>query len=202
MNFGFSVQAQPKLVRIHKKSERRDLVREKKAEKAAKISNAIQKELLSRLNDPEVDVYNGIYNFPAKEFKKVVKSQIGEEEEEDLDEEELDDEQLGDMEDMEEEEEDNVGAREMLVDEFVEAMSDEDVEEVGGVMRGRFGGDDDDLDDEDEELDNLLRSIRKRKSSGAPAPSSAHATAGKKRRPRVEIEHEGEVAEQRSMLQE
>lgn len=66
-----NLQAQPKLVRIHKKSERRDLIREKKAEKAAKISNAIQKELLARLNDPEVDVYNGIYNFPAKEFKKV-----------------------------------------------------------------------------------------------------------------------------------
>jgi hypothetical protein len=64
-------------VRIHKKSERRDLIREKKAEKAAKISNAIQRELLSRLNDPEVDVYDGIYNFPQKEFKKVVQSQTG-----------------------------------------------------------------------------------------------------------------------------
>lgn len=169
------------------------MIREKKAEKAAKISNAIQKELLSRLNDPEVDVYNGIYNFPAKEFKKVVKSQVGEEEEED--EQEMDEDQLGDLEGMEEEEEDEdgVGAKEMLVDEFVEAMSDDDVEEVGGVMRGRFGADDDDdLDEEDDELDNLLRSIRKRKNSGAAAPSAAKPSAGKKRRPRIEIEHEDE----------
>ena len=185
-------------MRIHKKSERRELVREKKAEKAAKISNAIQKELLSRLNDPEVDVYNGIYNFPAKEFKKVVKSQLGEEEEEDM-EEELDEDRLGDMEDMEEEEEDdgNVGEKEYLVDEFVEAMSDDDVEEVGGVMRGRFGADDDDIDEEDDELDNLLRSIRKRKNSGAAA--AAKAESGKKRRPRVEIEHEEEMPERQSL---
>ncbi len=65
-------QVQPKLVRIHQKSERRDMIREKKAEKAAKLSKTIEKELLARLNDPEVDVYEGIYNFPQKEFKRVV----------------------------------------------------------------------------------------------------------------------------------
>lgn len=66
------MSVQPKLVRVHHKSEKRDLVREKKAEKAAKITKAIEQELLARLNDPEVDVYEGIYNFPQKEFKKVV----------------------------------------------------------------------------------------------------------------------------------
>ncbi len=203
------LKAQPKLVRIHKKSERRDLIREKKAEKAAKISNAIQKELLSRLNDPEVskiicsqvclphffsckvDVYDGIYNFPRKEFKKIVQTEAEENEleEDDI---EMDEDEL-EMDEMEEEEEDdeNVGKKEMLVDEFVEAESDEDVEEIGGVMRGRFGADDDDEEGEDNaELQELLRTLRKRKTA-SPAPPGG-GEGKKKRRARVEIETEGE----------
>jgi protein MAK16 len=174
-----------KLVRIHKKSERRDLVREKKAEKAAKISGAIQKELLARLNDPDTDMYDGIYNFPRKEFKKVVsKNAEGQEEEED--EEDMESEEM-----QREEEDEMVGVREELFDEFVEDESDgDDIED--GVMYGRFAADDDDLDDEDgrdDELDEMLRQIRKRKSS----LGGADAGAKKPRRPRVEVEEEGEM---------
>jgi len=179
------LKSNTKLVRIHKKSERRDLVREKKAEKAAKISSAIQKELLARLNDPETDVYDGIYNFPRKEFKKVVNQEA---EEDDIEEEELM------MEEEEEEEDERVGQRETVFDEFVEDMSEgDDIEEIGGVMRGRFAADNDDDDDydgeDDDELDELLRQIRKRKSEQELPP----AAKPKKRRPRVEIEQEGEM---------
>jgi hypothetical protein len=66
------MKVQPKLVRVHDKSEKRDLIREKKAEKAAKLATTIEKELLARLNDPEIDVYQGVYNFPHKEFKRVL----------------------------------------------------------------------------------------------------------------------------------
>lgn len=129
-----------KLVRIHKKSERRDLVREKKAEKAAKISSAIQKELLSRLNDPEVDVYEGIYNFPRKEFKKAV-NKVSEKEEIDEgelieDDYDMEEEDFEGMELEEEDEDEMVGKREM-VDEFVEDESEEDMEDMG-FMKGRF----------------------------------------------------------------
>ena len=170
-----------KLVRIHKKSERRDQTREKKAEKAAKISGAIQKELLARLNDPDTDMYDGIYNFPRKEFKKAVAKNTDEEEE------------LESEEEMEMEEEDEmVGVREEMFDEFVEDMSDgDDIED--GVMYGRFAADNEDDDDglgNDEELNEMLRQIRKRKSL-----SGSGADSGKKkpRRPRVEIEEEGEM---------
>jgi protein MAK16 len=186
------LKAQPKLVRIHKKSERRDMVREKKAEKAAKISTAIQKELLARLNDPEVDVYDGIYNFPRKEFKKLMDSEgvaqeldEGEMEEGEMDEEELE----------EEEDDEMVGQKELLVDEFVEADSDEDVEEIGGVMRGRFGADDDEDDEENNaELQELLKTLRKRRSSASASPAPGDEGKKKKRRARVEVETEGEMA--------
>ncbi len=192
------LKAQPKLVRIHKKSERRDLIREKKAEKAAKISNAIQKELLARLNDPEVDVYDGIYNFPRKEFKKVMEAEaVGQE----LDEGEMEE---GDMdeEELEEEDDEMVGQKEVLVDEFIEADSDEDVEELGGVMRGRFGADDDDDEDDENnaELQELLKTIRKRRNSGAGMPASGEEGKKKKRRARVELETEGEMTPASSQL--
>ena len=137
------LKTQPKIVRIHKKSERRDLVREKKAEKAAKISNAIQKELLSRLNDPEVDVYEGIYNFPRKEFKKVV-DKVSEREEidegeliEDGDEMDMEEEDDYEGMEMEEEEDDEMTGKRELIEEFVEEESDEDMEDMG-FMEGRF----------------------------------------------------------------
>jgi protein MAK16 len=186
------LSTKPKLVRIHKKSERRDLNREKKAEKAAKISNNIQKELLARLNDPETDVYDGIYNFPRKEFKQVVVENA-----EDLEELEEEDEEM----EMEMEDEDPmVGQKEMVIDEFVPDMSDEDMEDMEGVLGGRFYNDndddeenEDDLDDDDEELNALLRQIRKRKNSSSNSNDSG-SKKEKKRRPRVEIEREEEVS--------
>jgi len=62
----------PKLLRVHKKSERREEKREEKALRAAQLDKAITKELLDRLQQ---GTYGEIYNFPMKKFEEIMDEQ-------------------------------------------------------------------------------------------------------------------------------
>lgn len=72
---------QPKLVADKKKTEKREKVREAKAEAVAKVDLAIEQELLDRLKN---GMYGDIYNFNQKQFDQM----LDKEEEEQSDEEE------------------------------------------------------------------------------------------------------------------
>jgi len=70
----------PKLVPIKKKTERREAIREDKAEKAAKVDLAIESELLQRLRH---GVYGDLYNLDETKFAQLLDENVEEEEEDD-----------------------------------------------------------------------------------------------------------------------
>ena len=72
--------------RIHRKTEKREAVREKKAESAAKLEKSIESELLERLKK---GTYGDIYNFAPEEFNNMLDENEAEMEEEYEDEDEF-----------------------------------------------------------------------------------------------------------------
>ncbi|CAM6128082.1 unnamed protein product [Calypogeia fissa] len=171
-----ALKVKPKLVTMPAKQVQREKRREAKAEVAAVLDRSIEKELLQRLQS---GTYGDIYNFPVKEYEKV----LAMEEMEAADEEE-------DEEEEEEEKEPEV--------EYVEGYEMEDEDEIEDFKMGMTMDDSDESESEEE----LPKKSSRRKDSGQATKRDANswddAAASKiaaKRRKKgghVEIEYEQE----------
>ncbi|KAL3511343.1 hypothetical protein ACH5RR_030744 [Cinchona calisaya] len=180
-----ALKTREKIMTTPRKEKKREARREEKAEKAAVLDKSIEKELLERLKR---GVYGDIYNYPVKEYNKVLDMEGLQAASEDEDEEEAEIEYVEGYEELEEE---------------------EDMEDLGDLAIGADDDtvgidDDDDDDDEDEEYTTATDHKRGRKDSGFSQRKFEKDEPGtklkKKAKVLVEVEHE-DPSERRTMVQ-
>uniref|UniRef100_A0A7S0V4J1 Ribosomal eL28/Mak16 domain-containing protein n=1 Tax=Polytomella parva TaxID=51329 RepID=A0A7S0V4J1_9CHLO len=170
------LKARPTLKTLPARTEKRLLRREAKAEIAAKLDKSIETELLKRLHK---DSYGDIYNFPLKQYIKVLDDQEIEEEEEEQKATKADAFVDGDEDDeSEEEEEEDI---QILNDDEVDIEEsdigeEDDIEDIGG--ESDEGEENDDMDDEDEdEDDESSDAAGDEEDSDAQEPSSSDVSS-------------------------
>ncbi|XP_075659556.1 uncharacterized protein LOC142629451 isoform X3 [Castanea sativa] len=115
-----ALKTREKIMTTPRKEKKRESRREEKAEKAAALDKSIEKELLERL---QKGVYGDIYNYPVKEYNKVLDIEEGQAASEDED----------DMQEPEIE----------YVEGYEEHELEDDIEDFGGLAIARSKMDDD-----------------------------------------------------------
>uniref|UniRef100_A0A7N0VAR9 Protein MAK16 homolog n=1 Tax=Kalanchoe fedtschenkoi TaxID=63787 RepID=A0A7N0VAR9_KALFE len=165
-----ALKTREKIVTTPRKEKKREARREEKAEKAAVLEKSIENELLERLKK---GVYGDIYNYPVKEFNKVL-----------------------DMEQQEAASEDELEEEEEAVVEYVEGYDDleeeDDMEDFVGLTMKDTDQNDDVTDEEDEEGIVIAKKRQRKESAFAKKKSEKDKPANKSKKPRVlvEVEHE------------
>lgn len=166
-----ALKTREKIMTTPRKEIKREARREEKAEKAAVLDKSIEKELLERLKR---GVYGDIYNYPVKEYNKV-----------------LDMEGLQAASEDEEEEEPEIE----YVEGYEELEEEDDMEDFNGLAINESFDDDNDVGtNEDDEEMVVMNPKRSRKDSALALRKLEKGEPGTKlkKRPRVlvEVEHD------------
>lgn len=151
-----TLQTKTRLVGVQKKVERREVSREAKAVRAAKLEESIEKELLERLKS---NAYGDIYNFNQEAYENALDAHVEDEEQHEGD---LDKDEVGSADDdgeMELEDGDEYEAHLEDSDDYDEDDIAFDDIEQGGVSQPEtqfdFDDDDDDAEYADDDADNI-----------------------------------------------
>lgn len=155
-----ALKTREKIMTTPRKEKKREARREEKAEKAAVLDKSIEKELLERLKK---GVYGDIYNYPVKEYNKVL-----------------------DMEGLEAAEEEDEEEPEIeYVEGYEELEGEDDIEDFGGLAIANG-----DEDDEDEETIAIDQKKGRRSSRREPEKDDPGSKFKKKAKVLLEVEHE------------
>lgn len=180
------LKARPALVTMPNRTEKRERRLEAKAQIAARLDKAIESELLERLRK---GTYGDIYNFPLKQYEKVLETEeVAEEEDDALEFVEADEDEDEDEDELEEEVE--------YVDD-PELDAEEGVDDLEDMGEGTSGSEEDEeLTDDEEDDDGAgprgARSAHKKPSLKASSKRGPQPPQARKRQRRVEIEYEEE----------
>ncbi|KAI5679256.1 hypothetical protein M9H77_10206 [Catharanthus roseus] len=172
-----ALKTREKVMTMPRKEQKRESRRLEKAETAGQVEKSIEKELLERLKK---GVYGDIYNYPVKEYNKVL-----------------------DMESLEALSEDEEEHEIEYVEGYEELEEEDDMEDLGNFAMEETGADDDDgMDDNDGDDDKSRK--RGRKSSSVSQRKLEKDEAGAKHKKKakvlVEVEHE-DTGERQTMVQ-
>ncbi|XP_017797886.1 PREDICTED: protein MAK16 homolog [Habropoda laboriosa] len=191
------LRRQKQIIPIQRKIERRERRREEKALIAARLENAIEKQLMERLKQ---GMYNDIYNFPQKVFDKAVEAVEVEGESEAESEEEKETETIAKEVELELEADERERERETNEPHFVEAETeDENEDDDFEVQEVSMNEDSDsgqkeqvelssDFESETSDIEDIVPSTSKK----TKKPTIKKGKLQKKARPNVEIEYETE----------
>ncbi|XP_062158565.1 uncharacterized protein LOC133866012 isoform X3 [Alnus glutinosa] len=161
-----ALKTREKIMTTPRKEKKREARREEKAERAAALDKSIEKELLERLQQ---GVYGDIYNYPVKEYNKVLDIEEGQAVSED---------------------EDEMEAEIEYVEGYDELEEEDDIEDFGDFSITQSHAD---YDNDEEEVEPVAgKRVRKETglASGKLDKDEPGAKLKKRTRVLVEVEHE------------
>lgn len=166
------LKVKPKLVTMPARKEKMEKRKEAKAEAAAQLDKAIEKELLERLKN---GTYGDIYNFPTLQYKNALSKEALTEDEKEIERDVMLEDEEFFVEDDDESDDDGDSVE--WLDEADVPLSEDDMEDMTTPSASSSSSESDEEEDDDGEDHAAPRTLSKKRRT---------------RRPRVEVEYEHE----------